>query len=218
MLPVRWEGLPGKGTGFAELHIHTFGALGTAVAVIILWDFLLSLNYRHTANARRNDDTWKFPYQFFSAASKNISFGVRQISVPESSGTPLCAASKPVKYLVQFQGDAVSNWKAGLQLFWCRSGLRHHCKDTDTHFQALRTWTGLHSPALPHLASLLRYIHSIWAEGPSFCLSCDTEIPKSCLSLADPDSLPGLSGLISAVTHHLAFIWLCKSDREWKVL
>lgn len=62
--PVRWEGLPdtGKGwEGFTELLIHASGDLGTTLAVTILPDFLLSLNYRHTAKVRRIDDTWEVP-------------------------------------------------------------------------------------------------------------------------------------------------------------
>ena len=40
----------------------------------------------------------------------------------------------------------------------------------------------------------------------------------SCLSFANLDSLAGCPGLTLDMTQHLAFVWLCKSDCEWKAL
>lgn len=59
------------------------------------------------------------------------------------------------------------------RLVFISFGLRHHCKDADTHFQALRTRTSLHSPILPHLAPLPRYVHPVVPQlhlswGPQF--------------------------------------------------
>lgn len=84
-----WEGLPDTGMGqegFAELHIHAFGSLGTtarhAEARTILPHFFFLSS---SGTQQRQGEMMicrKFPYQFFTAVCKqlkeNTSFEVRQ--------------------------------------------------------------------------------------------------------------------------------------------